>query len=190
MNPEIVSLQSRLQQGGDWRAFRDEIAGLHEKARSEEEYVALLEAHRELVAVAKYCFDEETYNKLIPITKAEYNLFLSKEATENGTINPVLLDRITRREVTAGRLNPDDGLRMLAKAGASILGDSAEITAHRCKHGDWLFFGATAGAVLAVPMVRANLSPLWLVLVALVAGWLLNYREQLRIKAAIARSRA
>jgi hypothetical protein len=46
-----------MKQGGDWRAFRDEIASLHAAATTEEEYVTLLEAHRNLVAVAKYAYD-------------------------------------------------------------------------------------------------------------------------------------
>jgi len=51
MRPEIASLHERMKQGGDWRAFRDEIASLHAAATTEEEYVTLLEAHRNLVAV-------------------------------------------------------------------------------------------------------------------------------------------
>ena len=52
MRPEIASLHERMKQGGDWRAFRDEIVALHAAATTEEEYVTLLEAHRALVATA------------------------------------------------------------------------------------------------------------------------------------------
>lgn len=130
MNPQIASLHERMAKGGDWRAIRDEIASLHEKATTEQEYVTLLEAHRKLVAVGQFAFDEETYAKLLPITKAEYRLFLNKEAMENGLMNPALLERITRREVEAGRLSDDDELRQFTVAGVSVLGDSKELTAH------------------------------------------------------------
>ena len=108
-----------MAKGGDWRAFRDEIAALHAEATTEEEYVALLEAHQKLAAVGKYAFDDETYAKLLPVAAAEYRLFLSREAMEDGNINPVVLERITRREFEAGRLNANDEFRKLAMAGAT-----------------------------------------------------------------------
>src|SRR5690348_16052217 len=70
MKPEIASLHERTEKGGDWRVFRDEIAALHAEATNEEEYITLLEAHRKLVAVGKFAFDEETYAKLLPVAAA------------------------------------------------------------------------------------------------------------------------
>ena len=109
-----------MARGGDWRTFRDEIASLHAAATTEEEYVTLLEAHRNLVTVGKFAYDEETYAKLLPITEGEYFNFLNKEALEDDLINPVLLERITRREVEAGRLDPNDRFRTLACTSAAI----------------------------------------------------------------------
>ena len=190
MKPEIASLHERMSKGGDWRAFRDEIAALHEQATTEDEYVALLEAHRKLVAVGKFAYDEEAYAKLLPIAAAEYRMFLNKEAMEDGMVNPVLLDRITGREVEAGRLDPNDSLRALAAASASVLGDSAEITSHRCKQGDWFFYGMAVAALFSAAFVLIPLSPLWLIAVGLGLGWFLNEREHKRIKAAIAARRS
>jgi len=190
MKLEIASLHERIGQGGDWRAFHDEIAALHAEATTEEEYVTLLEAHRKLVAVGKFAFDEETYAKMLPIAAAEYRNFLNKEALEDGIINPVLLERVTRREVQAGRLDPDDSFRTLAVAGASVLGDSAELTAHRCKQGDWFFYGTAIAAILSAGFVLIQLSPLWLIALGLFVGWLLNERERKRIKEQIAARRS
>jgi hypothetical protein len=189
MRPEIASLHERMKQGGDWRAFRDEIASLHATAATEEEYVTLLEAHRNLVAVGKYAYDEETYEKLLPIAEAEYKMFLNKESMEDGMINPILLERVTRREVEAGRLDPNDDFRKLAVAGASVLGDSAEIAAHRCKRGDYFFFGMASAAILAFGFTQINISPLWLIALGLLLGWFLNERERKRIKSEIAARR-
>jgi hypothetical protein len=190
MRPEIASLHERMKQGGDWRAFRDEIAALHAAATTEEEYVTLLEAHRNLVAVGKYAFDGETYAKLLPIAAGEYKMFLSKESMEDGIINPVLLERVTRREVESGRLDPDDDFRKFAVAGASVLGDSAELTAHRCKQGDYFFYGMTGAATLAFGFAQINISPLWLIAPGLLLGWFFNDREHKRIKSEIAARRA
>jgi len=190
MKPEIASLHDRMSKGGDWKAFRDEIAALHAEATTEEEYVTLLEAHRNLVATGKLAFDEETYQKLLPIAASEYRMFLNKEAMEGGLINPALLDHVTRREVTAGRLGPEDSLRKLATAGASVLGDTAELNAHRCKHGDWFFYGMAVAALLSAGFSLVSLSPLWLIAVGLIVGWALNESERKRIKAAISERRA
>jgi hypothetical protein len=190
MKPEIATLHERMAKGGDWRGWRDEIAALHASATTEDEYVTVLEAHRNLVAVGKYAFDEETYAKLLPITRAEYLMFLNEEAAEDGVINPLLLGCITRREVEAGRLHPGDEFRKLAAAGANVLGDSAPIFAHRCKHGDFLFYGAAGAAVLAWGMQQFHVSPLWLIILALAIAWFLNDRENRRIKREVAARRA
>lgn len=190
MTPEIASLHERMSRGGDWRAFRDEISALHAVASTEEEYVTLLEAHRNLVVVGKSAFDEQTYAKLLPIALAEYRNFLNKEAIESGVMNPVLLERITRREVAAGRLEPNDNFRTLAASAALVLGDSAEITAHRCKQGDWFFYGTAVAAAFSAGLVLIPISPLWLIAFGFVAGWLLNERERKSIKASIAARRA
>lgn len=191
MKPEIASLHERMSRGGDWRAFRDEIAVLHAAATTEEEYVTLLDAHRKLVAVGKFAYDEETYAKLLPIAATEYYLFLSKEAMEDdGMINPVLLERVTRREVEAGRLEPNDSFRTLAMSAASVFGDSAEITAHRCKQGDWFFYGMAIAAILSAGLVLIPFSPLWLIALGFLVGWFLNERESKRIKTSIAARRS
>ena len=190
MKPEIASLHERMAKGGDWRAFRDEIAALNAQATTEKEYVTLLEAHQKLVAVGKFAFDEETYSKLLPIAAAEYRMFLNKEAMEDGIINPLLLDCVTHREVQAGRLDPNDEFRKLASAGASVLGDSAELTAHRCKHGDWFFYGMAIAAILSAALAFVPLSPLWLIALAFLVGWFLNEHERKRIKTSIAARRS
>ncbi|MGE0260159.1 MAG: hypothetical protein AB7T18_15550, partial [Alphaproteobacteria bacterium] len=141
---------------------------------TEDEYVTLLEAHRNLVAVGEYAFDAETHAKLLSIMRAEYLMFLNKESMENGIINPVLLDRVTLREVKAGRLDPEDKFRKLAAAGGAVLGDSAEIAAHRCKRGDFFFYGAAGSAIVASLLVQNHISPLWLIVAGLLIGFYLN----------------
>ena len=178
MNSQIASLHDRMAKAGNWRSFRDEIAALHETAKTEQEYVTLLEAHRNLVAVGEYAFDKETYEKLLPVTAAEYRMFLNKEAMEDGLINPVSLERITRREVEAGRLAPDDEFRQLAAAGSAVPGDSKQVTAHQCRKGNWFFYGVLVAAGLSVGLASIPLSPLGLILPGLVAGWYLNERER------------
>lgn len=178
MNPEIASIHDRMAQGGDWRGFQQEISRLHEVATTKAEYVTLLEAHANLIAVAEHAFDAETHAKILPIARSEYLMFLNKEAMENGSINPALLDRITRREVEAGRLAPDDDFRSLAAAGGAVLGDSASLHVPRTKRGDYFFYGTAMAAVLAMLLASSGISPLWLILLGLGVGWYINDRER------------
>lgn len=189
MRPEIQSLHGRMAQGGDWFAFRKEIASLHEQAQTEEEFVTLLEAHKNLVAVAKECFDEATYTKLLAAATAEYRYFLIKESTEDGLVNPVLLEKVTRREVSAGRLAPDDSMRTTATSGAAVLGDSANITAHKFRPGNWFFLGMASAGVLAAAFQQAQISVLWLIALGLALGWLFNERERKAVEKSIAARR-
>lgn len=189
MKHEIATIHERMLQGGDWRVFQQEISDLHAQAATEEEYVTLMEAHRNLVLVGEVAYDAETYAKLLPIAESEYLTFLSAESMEDDVVNPVHLERITRREVEAGRLSPDHPLRELAVDSAVVLGDSAELTAHACRNGNWFFYGMAIAGALAFLLRDVSVSPLWLALVGLIVGWFLNERERSSIKAAIAARR-
>lgn len=190
MKPEIASIHDRMAKGGNWRDFRDEIAFLHEQATTEEEYVTLLEAHHNLVLVGQTTYDPETWARLRALAKGEYKLFLAIESTEHGNINPVLLERVTRREVEAGRLDANDDARLMAVAGAKILGDSAELTTSRKRYGDWFFYGMVAAVALAYGLQKIHQPVSWLIAVAFVVGWFINELEQRRIKREISALRA
>lgn len=181
MNPEIASLHDRMSQGGDWRTFQQEIGRLHKEARTQDEYVTLLDAHRILVAVAEDCFDPETCAEVRKIAASEYKTFLLAEAMEGDLVNPVLLDRITAREVESGRLAPDDDLRHLASAGGSTLGDAANMRYDR-KLGDRIgLVGAVVG--LALGFLASWVVGGVVIVASLGLGWWINEgrrREALR----------
>lgn len=190
MKPDVASIHDRMALGGDWREFRDEVAALHAEAATEEEFVTLLEDHSNLVAVGSHCYDAETWAKLLPITRGGYLNFLNREELEDGNINPVLLDRVTNREIATGRMDPEDEHATLAAAGAAVLGDSAELTAHACRNGNYFFYGMAVAGIVAFVVPYAHVSPLWLIAIGLLIGWYLNERERKRIKAEIAARRA
>lgn len=183
MLPEIASLRARMEAGGDWRGYRDEIAELHKRASTEEEYVTLLEDFAALAGYAEQEFESEVFERLKPVMRSEYKMFLNMEAMENGNIVAVKLERITRREVGAGRLNADDGLRQLAVDSASTMGETGDLNVHQCRRGDWLFYGAASAAVVAFGLQYIDLSPLWIIPTALVVGFFPNDRERKRVKA-------
>ena len=193
MQPEIASIHERMAVGGDWHNWREEIAALHEKATTEQEYITLLRAHQILVEVGKHAFDADTYEKLLPIARAEYMWFLSREAKEGGElVNPMMLDRITAREVEAGRMEPHDDFREFAQASGEVMGDSADLNYHACRHGSWFFAGMSAASVATwlLSLSQIALSPLWLIGSGLIIGWFLNSREHVSIKRQVAENRA
>lgn len=176
MNPEIASLQERMAQGGDWRAFQQEIERLHKDARTQDEYVALLEAHRNLIAVAEHCFPADTAAEIQKIGESEYKLFLNIEAMEGDLINPTMLDRITAREVAAGRLAPDDEFRKLAEAGGSVLGDSGDRHYDR-KAGDRVGMAGLALGALAFFLISRTLGVI-VIIAGMGAGWFINEKRK------------
>lgn len=178
MNLEISSLKQRMSEGGNWQSFHDEIIALHTKAKTEDEYIILLETHTILAELSKSCFDDATYRKLLPIMASEYLFLLNKEAMQNGIVNSRLLERITRREVDAGRLDSNDELRKLAVAGEAIIGKSSEGTEHKCKHGDWFFYGMSFATILVYAFEKFSWSPLWFIAIGLVVGWKINEYER------------
>ncbi len=194
MNPEIETLKARMEAEAlaefNWRGWRDEIARLHNEAQTEAEHIAIIEAHQSLLDIGERVFDPDTLATIRPIHRAEYKNFLNKESLEFGNINPVRLEYVTRREVEAGRLAPEDGLRELAVSGAAVLGDTAEHSFHTCRRGDWFCYGMIAAALGAVALQQLAVSPLWLIAVGFVIGYIMNEREKKRIKSEIAASRA
>jgi hypothetical protein len=170
MNPEIASIHERMAQGGDWAEFRKEISRLlHDEARTQEEYVTLLEAHRKLMAVAEYCFPPDQCEQLRHIGKGEYLSFLNVEAMEGDQINPRMLNRITKREVESGRMPPDDDFRRFAEDAGSVLGDSADLHYDR-KLGDRIGLAGIVLGALAFFFISKSLG-IGLFVIGMVTGW-------------------
>jgi len=140
MRDEVATLRERMSQGGDWRVFRDEIAALHAQDNTEAEYVALIEAHGDVMAMADKEGSGEAGFLIVRGLYEQYEVFLEKEATEDGDINPVWLERVTRREINAGRLDPESVIRKFAVK--HIGGDRPKRSA--------VWGGATFGLVVGI----------------------------------------
>ena len=166
-----------MAQGGDWSDFRKEISRLvHEEASSQEEFVTLLEAHRNLLAVAEHCFPPDQCAELRRIGQAEYLSFLNVEATEGEHINPTLLDRITAREVADGRMAADDDFRQFASDSGTTLGDTADLQYDR-KLGDKIGIWSFALGAAAFFLLSKTLG-LVLFVTGMGIGWWINERRK------------
>lgn len=193
MLPEIASLDERMAQGGDWMEWREEIADLHTRATTQEEYLTLLRAHSILGLLADDVYDKVTAQEIKKVHHAEYLNFLNKEAIEGGDlINPTMLARITEREVEIGRLAPDDDFRQYAAASGQVIGDSTYITAKPARRGNWVLatFVVIAVILWLFSVHPFGFSALWLIAVGFIAGTIVNNREATLIKHAAEVERA
>ena len=110
----------------DWQKIRNDVHEEHERATTTADRVALLDIHKALMdAVERGAgFTAEDLEKFKETRRGDYNLLLIREAmigATDGNINPQKMGEITRREVEAGRMAPDDDFHKLAVAGATIL---------------------------------------------------------------------
>jgi hypothetical protein len=120
-------LSREAEAGGsiDWRGVREEIHQAHDEATTEQERVLCLALHKAIMDAAERTAIEPA--KLADFRKTrlqDYNLLLIKEAIigrSDNNVPPDKLAAITRREVAAGRMLPEDELHNLAAAGDAIL---------------------------------------------------------------------
>src|SRR5690348_2913967 len=60
-------------------------------------------------------------DRFLTMRRQAYNQMLVREALVDGNVSPYALDAITRREIEAGRMAPDDELRDIARVGTEVL---------------------------------------------------------------------
>ena len=98
----------------EWNEFRREIIEHFRRATSTPERVALLRAYQALMDAVERSPDvaAEDARKFKELRQQEYYLMLIAEAARpDGQVRPQKMEEITRREIEAGRMSPNDGMR-------------------------------------------------------------------------------
>jgi hypothetical protein len=116
----------------DVNKWREEITRAHAAATTEAERVLCLQMFKALSDFIERQLDPEALPEWQKMRSQYYNLLLIKEATigrTDGNIPPDKLAAITRREIAAGRMSPDDDLHKLAVAGDTVLKPLAAVSA-------------------------------------------------------------
>jgi hypothetical protein len=108
----------------DLPRIRNDIHEEHERATTTADREALLSIFKRVMDEAEPQIRAEDLEEFRKVRRQDYNLLLVREAVigdDSGLINPQRLAAITRREVDAGRMSPDDELHKLAVPGATVL---------------------------------------------------------------------
>lgn len=129
MSPDIANftrrmMASRAQSWEEFRSDRDELVKLNKGAVSDLDqstlafiFIGLWESAYEDGLI------DPANEELKGLREGDYNLLLIVQSSDaDGMINPDRMEQVTRREVEAGRMSPDDGFRELAVAGSQVLG--------------------------------------------------------------------
>jgi hypothetical protein len=104
-----------------WREIRDEIHDEHERAITFNERGVLLAIYQVVMdfVETQSSFSPKDLTAFKTARRQDYCLLLAREAVvEGGAVDPVRMEAVTRREVEAGRMAPDDELRKLALEGS------------------------------------------------------------------------
>ena len=123
MRPEVQALLSSLSEGSeiDWKDARREIVDLHRTSVSPEERSLLLGTYVALMNLVERSNAVDDLPAFREARRQEHNLMLITEATDGQNVVPALLHAVTKREIAAGRIQPDHELHKLAEAGDMIL---------------------------------------------------------------------
>jgi hypothetical protein len=126
----LERMMATVRQGPlvEWNKFRNEIVEHFRRATSTPERVALLRVYKVLMDSVEQSpgFAPEDMAKIKEARLSEYRLMLIAEALRpDGLAVPQKMEEITRREIEAGRMSTDDGLRedavrMLTEMGVDV----------------------------------------------------------------------
>ncbi len=111
--------------GCDLQKLVDELIELHAVERDEFNRVRLISMHIALtnITAERLAETEVSHDKIIGFLAqnlSTYHLMLRQESLVDGQIDKAVLLRVTAREITAGRMKPDDPLRAFAEGGEYI----------------------------------------------------------------------
>ena len=109
MNLQILfrRVHNNVDDLSDLQQIRKEIVYEHEQASTEDERVALLSLHKDLMdRIEQQLSDSADIERFRKARSQEYNLLIIRECTVGGSICAETLYEVTQREIEAGRMEP------------------------------------------------------------------------------------
>jgi hypothetical protein len=103
----------------NWQRIRDRIAEGYSRV-STADRVKLLELYQAVIEMAERQIPPNDLERFrIGRRQDYYRMLVSEWLSRDGTVSPATMDAVTRREVAAGRMSPNDALRRIAAAGVA-----------------------------------------------------------------------
>lgn len=97
----------------NWRQVRVKIHDAFEQATSPQQRAALLALNHSIMNMTEKVMDPKDLENFREIRGHSYSLLVAKECLVGDEICAKIADAVTRREVAAGRMAPNHGLREL-----------------------------------------------------------------------------
>ena len=123
MIPISENIRAAIASGDsiDWPALRLKLHDAHALAQSEDEKAEVLQLFHNLMDhVERTQISEDDIPEFRDTRIKDYRLLLVQEGRVGDNACVETLDLITKREIAAGRLSPDDELRRVTLDGLSI----------------------------------------------------------------------
>jgi hypothetical protein len=121
MHEELENLLGRMRDASNWVAYRNELVELSPQLNDEADRVVLLAAYKALMDTVEPNIQGADLPVFRKARLEEYRRLLIEECIDGDKVDPARLDRVTSREVAAGRLAADDDLRELGQIGGTFL---------------------------------------------------------------------
>lgn len=116
----LAEIQDEAKSGinFDWKKARERIHDEHAKAETSDDRAILVALHVAVMdQVERTGVEREKLDEFRKARAQDYALLIVRESTVNENVSPQLLDVVTQREVSAGRMPFDHDLKKLASAG-------------------------------------------------------------------------
>jgi len=113
----------------DWNAIRNEVVTSYRSTHDDAERTTLLQIYKSVMDTVERGggLSPDDLDAFRHSRREEYNLMLiSTCVAEDGNVSPEALRAVTEREVAAGRMAPDDELRMVAIGGPEAFATTAQ----------------------------------------------------------------
>lgn len=117
---ELIERVQKLSEASsplDWRSIREQIHDEFDHAKTTTERIQLLALFTAVMNLVERNIgdDAETLTKFRNVRLGDYRLLITKECLVGENVCADTLYAVTAREIAAGRMAPDDSLRVLAE---------------------------------------------------------------------------
>lgn len=120
----LATLNNKSLNENVFANFNAIASDLNKEAKTEKDQVTLINITSEMADFFEInnALTQQNLKTLRQVRHVTYRQMLVVQGSVDGNVDPDRMERITRREVDAGRMAPEDDLRQLAMASSMVMG--------------------------------------------------------------------